>query len=157
GFIRYVVNLVKQHPATWGYYIGDEAPSSQLTSVESLASTVKALDPHHPTLYVSGEDARTLGQNIEPFAHVPDVLASDVYPIGVSRNPDSDPIQSVGAVARNLQTMAGARGRQMALVVQAFSWGQYPKETWVPNPRWPTRAEMRQMRDQAVVNARPQI
>ena len=49
GFIRYVVNLVKNHPAVWGYYIGDEVdPGDHDTMKSALADVVHQLDPTHP-------------------------------------------------------------------------------------------------------------
>ena len=53
GFIQYVVNLVKNHPAVWGYYIGDEVdPSHHDTMKSALADVVHQLDPTHPRLFI---------------------------------------------------------------------------------------------------------
>jgi hypothetical protein len=149
GFIRYVVNLVKNHPATWGYYIGDEAkPLTETNTVKAFSDLVKATDPNHPRLYVAS--AWRDISNLTPFAEFADVIATDNYPVGTDVELDS-----IGNVAQQGQALANDKGKKWAQVLQAFSWG--PEETWVSSSRWPTRDELRQMRDLALNNANPTI
>jgi hypothetical protein len=144
AFLQYAINLVRSLPATWGYYIGDELDPSQAASVRQLAGTVRSLDPAHPLLYVGQGGPTTLG-NLRPFAPFSSVLGADVYPIG-----QDVPTSYVGGVASQVQQLTGAAHSRSAMVLQAFSWAQYPTELDAPDPRWPTRPEMLAMRNQAL-------
>ena len=140
GFTRYVVGLVKDMPATWGYYVGDEVPEAEHAQAIAFADQVKALDPGHPTMVVSVESQNSRAANLAPFARTADVLAGDYYPIG------TEPVDSLGPIAAGVGDMARAHGRPAGMVLQAFSWEMYPHQK-VAAPRWPTAAEMQRMRD----------
>jgi hypothetical protein len=148
GFIKYVVSLVKDLPGTWGYYIGDELEPAEHAKAKAFSDLVKSVDPVHPRLYVAASDLDI--DNLTPFVDMGEYLATDNYPVGTGLD-----IGTVGSVARDGQALANKNGKVWAQVLQSFNWGQYPVETWVPSPRWPTRDEMRQMRDQALNNAQP--
>jgi hypothetical protein len=157
GFIRYVVSLVKKLPATWGYYVGDEVNSSDHAKMKAFADLIKELDPSHPRLYISGENPPTMGANLEPFVDTAEFIGEDIYPVGTSQ-----PITTVGSVARSIQSIADRNGKQSVIVLQAMSWAQYPGSAWVCSPfpgcaRFPTENEMRQMLDLAVGNLHPQF
>jgi hypothetical protein len=118
---------------------------------------VKQLDPSHPRLFVASENESTVGSNVQPFVDTADVLGADFYPISTS-----DPITAVGDVSRSVQSVTNRYNKQAILVLQAFSWANYPKETWVcPHfpgcARFPTEDELRQMRDLAINNAHLQF
>jgi hypothetical protein len=149
GFMRWVIGLVKDHPATWGYYVGDEVDPAEHDRVKALSDRVKALDPAHPHIYVSFENTGTLGNNLRPFADVADVLAADSYPIAY------ESLETVGPVAEQVQAIADQSGRASGMVLQAFSWTQYP-QVQLPG-RWPTRTEMVRMRDLALAYSRPSL
>ncbi|HEX9068299.1 MAG TPA: hypothetical protein VF807_05985, partial [Ktedonobacterales bacterium] len=55
GFVLCFAAVVKSLPGTWGYYIGDELPSSQEQMVRMVVDTVVNVDPTHPRLYVAGD------------------------------------------------------------------------------------------------------
>jgi hypothetical protein len=159
GVLAYVVGLVRPLPATWGYYIADEAPVSEHARVRALSETISRLDPAHPKLIVAiGDQSPALASaHLEPFASLADVLGSDYYPVGANV-----PVDSVARVAANVAAVAARHHRLTAAIVQSFSWGQYPDQSTVCTPlpacaRYPTSTEMRAMRDLAVKNERPSM
>lgn len=157
GFISYVVDLAKGVPATWGYYVGDELPSSQHSKMKPYADLLKRLDPSHRQLFVSSESASSRGSNLAPFADTADVIGADYYPVG-----DSQPIAATGDVARSIQAIANRYHKQSMMVLQAFSFGLIEGRTpkCFPRPscaRFPTSDEMRQMRDLVLMNSHPQL
>jgi hypothetical protein len=122
---------------------------------KSYADLIKQADPHHPRLFVSGEDSSTLGANLRPFTDTSDVLGSDIYPIGTS-----EPIAAVGTISHAVQSIADRSGKPLVLVLQTFSIAQYQSTSTVCSlyvicPPFPTEMEIRQMRDLAVGNAHP--
>jgi hypothetical protein len=151
SFKRYVVGLVKDLPATWGYYVGDEVPQDQHAQAKAFADQIKALDPTHPTLYVSLEVPATQGANLASFADTADVLAGDYYPVG-----GTDPVDSVGTVAGDVGRVASTNAKPSGMVLQAFSWEMYPEKQGVGH-QWPTAAEMQRMRDLSLERARPSL
>lgn len=158
GFILYAIDLVKNLPATWGYYVGDEVKKQDHTRMKAFADLVKRFDPTHPRLFVSGEDASTLGANLAPFVDTAEVIGADVYPVGNS----SETIETVGKVAHAVQAIANRSHRKTMMVLQAFSWAEYPDKTFVCSPfpecaRFPAEDEMQHMRDLAVNGARVQF
>ena len=150
AFVQYAISLVRSLPATWGYYIGDELDPSQAPEVAALAAAVRALDPGHPLLYV-GQGGPQTTDNLRPFESMAGTVGADVYPIG-----QDVPTSYVGGVATDVGRLSSSAHTHPAMVLQAFSWGQYPTELQAPAPRWPTSTEMRQMRDQALL-AKPSM
>jgi hypothetical protein len=143
-FISFAIGLVRDHPATWGFYIGDEVVPEQAAAVEALSMTVRTLAPHKPQLYVARPGALAL----KPFLGIPDIVGVDVYPIGSSDPP-------VWRAAHQTQILATRAGEGMAVVLQAFSWSQYDAARFAP--AFPTRAQMRRMRDSALRSSHPQM
>src|SRR6266567_6249979 len=121
GFIRYVVNLVKNHPAVWGYYIGDEVdPSDHGTMKSALADVVHQLDPTHPRLFIdnAGESTSVWHGN-SPFFDTAEVIGTDFYPVG--HHSPYPTIHQTAAVVGGIQAYADAHGEDGAIVLQAFS------------------------------------
>jgi hypothetical protein len=143
GFQRYLVDLVKDLPATWGYYIGDEPPPTEHAWELAWYRSFKELDPNHPTLFVHKATAASGASRIAPFTDVGDVLALDDYPIGIG-----DPLGSVGDNAASLQALSDAVGKAQGMVLQ--SWSR-------PTGRWPTAAEEQTMRDEVLARSRPTL
>lgn len=139
------------HPATWGYYVGDEAPplasTPEAKAVRYLAASVKGTGK--PGLYVSRPGRAALG----PYDDVTNFVGPDCYPIGKPSSflkPDPD----VGVVAEWAGEMVRAEGRKLAMVLQAFSWSvDYPGED-LP---WPTQTQMAKMRIAAVRRGDPRM
>jgi hypothetical protein len=123
--------------------VGDELNPSEASAVAALAAEVRSLDPGHPLLYV-GMASSNLSRDLQPFESIANVVGADIYPIGTGGT-----TQSVGPVANTVQQLSHAGGTLSAMVLQAFSWSEYPS-TPSFSPRWPTEAEMQSMRDQAL-------
>jgi hypothetical protein len=147
-FLRWVVRLVTGLPATWGYYVGDETPPRYATGVGRLSALVKRLDPVHPRLFVG--DGSQIAASLSPFSGVADVLGGFVYPIGTQ-----NPLSTVASVSAELTHLA-RRDQRPAVVLQAFSWGQYPEGTRF-RALWPTRRQLRTERDRALEGGRPRL
>lgn len=163
GFIRYVVDLVKGQPALWGYYVGDEVSSGNAATVQAFSSLVHQADPFHPRLYVADGTTGHMNADLSPFASSAEVLGADIYPVG--ENPaDSiyNSIAGVGTATQGDQAIASQYGRGSAMVLQAFSWGQYPGGwgcSQYPSTctAFPTEAQMEQMRNLALQNGHLQM
>jgi hypothetical protein len=138
------VRLVANHPATWGFYIGDELPAAEVGRVRDLSATVRGLAPEKPQLYI----ARPGIAKLQPFAGIADVAGADTYPIG-----SGDP--AVGPVARSAQAAATGAGARTAMVLQAFSWSQYAPT--IHTPRYPNFHSLRAMRNEAIHYAHPSM
>ncbi len=147
-FLAWVVDLVRWLPATWGYYVGDETPPTYAARVRQLAARVRALDPVHPRLFVG--DGEDIG-SVSPFSAAADVLGGFVYPVGTPR-----PLSTVASVSDGMTRLARGRKRP-AVVLQAFSWGQYPDPGARFHAVWPTRRQLRTERDLALAAGRPRL
>ena len=146
--IPFMVGVVKDSPATYMYYVGDETPLELHAGMAANSRLVAQADPAHQRFYVSME-LSNFGANLRPFADDADVLAGDPYPIG-----RTDRLADVADATRAVQRIADAHGRRAAMVLQSFSWGP----DFAPTPeRWPTRAQYRRMRDLALANGRPRF
>jgi hypothetical protein len=135
------VAFAAAHPASWGFYIGDELPPAEAGRVRALSATVRALAPEEPQLYV----ARPGAGRLEPFARIADFAGADSYPIGSSDPP-------VRQAARSARAAAMAAGARTAMVLQAFAWSQYKPGL---HPTHPTVDDLRAMRDAAIRHAGP--
>jgi hypothetical protein len=159
-FVTYYVNLVKNNPVTWGYYIGDETDPRYAPVVNSYSRLVRRLDanPAHTRLFVILGDASLSTERNEIRAFLPqvDMIGEDYYPIG---NPYTS-IADMGTAAGNLQTIATENGKQSAVVNQAMSWADYPPGFCVPFPScepFPTYQQMLHMRNTMLRNSQPSI
>jgi hypothetical protein len=148
--LRSAINLVKGHRATWGFYIGDEVlPTAEnIQQVEQLADEVKLLAPEKPTLYVT-MPRDNLTEQLAPFAPLADLAGSDFYPVGAPA-----PLEAMSSVARTTRKLAVQSGSGPVLVLQSFSWSQYGTGT---KYRFPTRKQMRRMRDAAIRHGSPSM
>jgi hypothetical protein len=153
SFIRYFVNLVKNHTATWGYYIGDEVEPVNHAQLKAFSDLVHEADPVHPRLFVTYNV-----QKLAVFADSADVLAEDYYPIG---EPD-ETVSGTGAVAHNVQSLADRHKVASGMVLQAHSLGEYPSYADLCSPfpscmPYPTVSQMRQMHDLVLQNSHPRL
>jgi hypothetical protein len=143
GLLRFAVRLARSESATWGYYVGDQLDPGERARIRTLAKRVRALDDARPLLLVAfGGDC--VVRRIGAFAPFVDVLGVDSYPYGQG----GDAAQ-VGDDAAALSRVAADSGRRSAMVLQSFSFHQYFPSR---RPRWPTREEMRRMRDLALAH-----
>lgn len=143
--LAYVTTLLRGNPATWGWYIGDELPPTELVNVLGLNARVKALDPGHQTLYIAYEHSGIAGANLLPFATAADAVGSAIYPYGTN----GDPSFEMTFVSDLVHRLVPARSR--AMVLQAFDWAQHPDEISLPGG-YPDAAFMRTARDDAMAS-----
>lgn len=148
ALIPFMIGVVKDLPATFMYYVGDETPLELHDGMAANSRLVAQTDPAHRRFYVSMELSR-FGANLRPFADDADVLAGDTYPVGAS-----DRVEDVADATCAVQRIADEHQRQAAMVLQSFSWG--PDFEQLPE-RWPTSDEYRTMRDLALSNGRPRF
>jgi hypothetical protein len=149
--LAWVVGALKGHPATWGWYIGDELPASEAPAVQALAARVRELDPTHPLIYVAMGLQGQVGGEITPFAGAAEFLGTDIYPVGTTIS-NSVTSGVMAAAARQVQPT----GASMVAVLQAFAHDQYPTDN-IPSSHFPTAAEMTDQRDQAIQYSDPKL
>ncbi|MHB8656854.1 MAG: hypothetical protein ACYC91_02715 [Solirubrobacteraceae bacterium] len=145
-FLRYAISLVASLPATWGYYVGDELNPLQAVSVAGLSAQLRALDAGHPLLYI-GQTHPDLIANLLPFLSSSDVIGADPYPVGTGT-----PLSSVATAASSVEHLTQTGHKRSAMVLQAFSWSEYPNEMSAVNPHFPTVSEMATMRNAALAS-----
>jgi hypothetical protein len=151
-FKQWALGLVKDHPATWGFYVGDElSPTSQnISQTKALANEVKSIAPGKRTLYVTiPNDSGVLTSQLEPFEQTADYVGGDYYPVGKGNNLDA-----LSGYADDTRRLASQYGRKPMFVLQAFSWSEYDAGA---ADRFPTRTEMQTMRDSAITAGDPQM
>ena len=166
-FITYVINLVKNQPALWGYYIGDEESASNHTQFKAFTDLVHQLDPSHPRLLVqtteinNSQGASQVSNALTPFVDTADVLGVDYYPVGATGYGKST--AQTGGVAAAVQAVANQYGKQSAMVLQTFSWSEYgqsqtsqrcPGLTTCP---YPTLTDLETMLNLTLQNSSPRI
>jgi hypothetical protein len=151
-FKQWALGLIKDHPATWGFYVGDELPptSQNVSQTTALANEVKSIAPAKPTLYVTiPNNNGVLTSQLEPFGQTADYVGADYYPVGTG-----DSLESVRGYAADTRRLATQYSKRPMFVLQAFAWSQYfPSHSY----RFPTRAEMQTMRDYAISAGEPQM
>jgi hypothetical protein len=153
-FIRYVVNLVKNHPALWGYYIGDEVDPANHDAMKSgLADVVHQTDPTHPRLFIDspGHPIGVWHQN-SPFFDTAEVIGTDFYPIR-DNSPQYPTLGQAGTVASGTQAYANAHREDSAMVLQAFSYSNYN----IPGTPYPTADQMEYTLSQTLTYSHPRM
>lgn len=151
ALVRYIVGLTARSRATWGYYLADEQAPLFAPLVAAFSQRLRALDPRHPRLAIAGgEDS--VADLLSPFAASADVIGADTYPVGTGQ-----PLDRVGFVGQKVRAVAHAAHRKTAIALQAFDWSSYPDAGRWDAPRWPTRTEMRAMRDLAIRAVDPSL
>jgi len=152
-FKQWALGLIKDHPATWGFYVGDELPPTpqNVSQATALANEVKSIAPAKSTLYVTiPNNNGVLTSQLEPFEQTADYVGADYYPVGTG-----DSLESVLGYAADTRRLAAEYGKRPMFVLQAFSWSQYFPSNHAY--RFPTRAEMQTMRDYAISAGEPQM
>lgn len=165
SFIRYVVSLVKNLPATWGYYVGDEVLPSHHAELKAFSDLVKQVDPEHPRLFIScsqcdhdNKQNPSYVTSLTPMTDTADVVGADWYPVGSG----GDSVSTTSTVAADVQSVANQYNKQSAMVLQSFNWSQYPSSYHACEPYplclpYPTVAQMRQMRDITLQESHPRL
>jgi hypothetical protein len=161
SFVQYIVRTFGAHPASWGYYLGDETETAQHAQWLPFAELVGATDPVHPRLFVHYVQQACCEPVLNPdllvFADGVDVIAEDYYPIG--RTDPPPPSSYVGVMAKQVQDAAKARNKSGAIVLQSYALSQYdaactPKSVC---QQFPTYTQLLAMRDAALSAAQPRF
>jgi hypothetical protein len=151
GLARYIVSVVKNHPATWGYYVGDELTSSVHSQWLTYSDAISAADSSHPRLIIQLNEAQgAVSPYTAQFADGAEVIGQDYYPIGQTVY---GLYTNTGNMAAAVQAVVDQMHRDDAIVLQAFAWSEYSGGTLV----FPTQAEMRTMLTQALASSRPRL
>jgi hypothetical protein len=159
GFLRYLVNLVKDLPATYGYSIGDEPAPDTASNVQNLYNIIRAVDPNHPQMVNATWDnattpsLRNLQKYLDPFRFA-DLLGADYYPIGTGA-----PASDTAEAASDVHSIATTYGKSAEMALQAFNWNQYPGSGVCSGSQctYPSTRQLRTMLRDATTDAKPQI
>ncbi|HTZ84053.1 MAG TPA: hypothetical protein VMB66_12725 [Candidatus Acidoferrales bacterium] len=159
GFLEYLVNLVKNLPATYGYSIGDEPTPNTASNVQNLYNIIRGLDSKHPQMVNATWDDATnpsladLRRYLVPF-HFADILGGDYYPIGTGA-----PASDTATAASDVFAIATKYGKATEMALQAFNWGQYPGAGVCSGSQctYPTARQLETMLHDAVTGANPAI
>jgi hypothetical protein len=134
-----LVRATAAHPATWGYYVGDEVRPEDRWQVAQLSGEVRSMT-RKPLMYVS----RPNPSMMRPFRKLADFVGPDSYPYGPFDPPTCQ-------TSRWASKMAP---RNAVMVLQAYSWSiDFPDFS----PDWPNAGQMREMRNQATRCGRPKL
>jgi len=158
-FLQYLVNLVKDLPATYGYSIGDEPTPYTAANVENLYDIVRAADPHHPQMVnatwdnANNPSLSNLQKYLDPF-HFAEILGADYYPIGTGAS-----ASDTATAASDVHTVASTYRKSAEIALQAFNWGQYPGDGVCSGSQctYPTTRQLRTMLRDAATDAKPKI
>ncbi len=159
GFLGYLVNLVKDLPATYGYSIADEPMPDTAANVHNLYNIIRALDSKHPQMVNATWDDATnpslanLRKYLGPFSFA-DILGGDYYPIGTGA-----PASDTATAASDVHTIATTYGKAAEMALQAFNWGQYPGDGVCSGSQctYPTTRQLQTMLRDAATEAKPKI
>jgi hypothetical protein len=159
GFLQYLVNLVKDLPATYGYSIGDEPTPNTASNVHNLYNIIRALDSRHPQMVNATWDNATdpsltnLRKYLDPF-NFGDILGGDYYPIGTGAS-----ASDTATAASDVHTIATDYRKAAEMALQAFNWGQYPSDGVCSGSQctYPTTHQLQTMLRDAVTDAQPKI
>jgi hypothetical protein len=161
GFIAYIISLARNHPSTWGYYVGDEIESSDHALALSYADLIHRIDPTHPRLFIADAQAdNPVWQDKSPFYDAAEVIGDDHYPVGRQ----GYTVGSAAQVAKGIQAYADRHQRQSAIVLQAFTFSEYSDSSsravcspWPTCAPFPTRSEMQEMLNLTLSNSHPRL
>lgn len=142
------IELVKDHPATWGFYIGEEAMDrpDQLATIRAYAADVADAAPDANRLYVEWGMTYFLERRIRQLVAHCSHIAADFYPVGTA---DSWQVGDTSDRSRIVQRIARNQDVKPWMVLQAFSWASEPSLAPPGDHRWPTVANMREMKNRA--------
>jgi hypothetical protein len=159
GFLQYLVNLVKDLPATYGYNIGDEPTPNTASDVRNLYNIIRAADRKHPQMVnatwdnANNPSLSNLQKYLDPFRFA-EILGADYYPIGTGA-----PATDTAVAASDVHTIATTYGKLAEIALQAFNWNQYPGSGVCTGSQctYPTTRQLQTMLRDAATDARPKI
>lgn len=145
-----LLDRLDSHPATYGFYVAEE-PASR-APVQAVCSILGARNhPRVGTVFAYG--AYDIGSRLSPLLGLTEIITCAAYPVGVQLygSDPNIPLSSVGSMARTMSTAGARHNFTPAMTMQAFAWNQDPTLAMSPDfARWPTRAEMKVMHQQAI-------
>jgi hypothetical protein len=159
GFLEYLVNLVKDLPATYGYSIGDEPAPGTASNVQNLDDIIRSVDSRHPQMVnatwdnANNPSLANLQKYLDPFNSA-DILGADYYPVGTGA-----PASDTATAASDVHTIATTYGKAAEMALQAFNWGQYPEDGVCSGSQctYPTTRQLQTMLRDAATDAKPKI
>ncbi len=161
--IRHIVNMVKNHPATWGYYVADEVKPEEYARMKPWTDLIVSLDPNHPRLFVTAGSNDPMEQYYGFYSYMrdlADVFGPDYYPYGYI-DEGTNLTRFTGATASHAQHWADKLGGQSAIVLQAFTWARYADVPlclpWPQCAPFPSFAQMKAQRDQTLLSSHPAL
>jgi hypothetical protein len=161
--IEKFVNLVKDHPATWGYYVADEVRPEAYERMEKWSDLIKSLDPAHPRLYVTAGSNDPMEQYYGFYSKMnklAEVFGPCYYPYGYIET-GTKVSEQTGETARHAQYWADKLSGKSVIVLQAFSWSRYAKVPlcfpWPGCAPFPSYEQMKAQRDQVLLNSTPEM
>lgn len=147
AYIQAQVNAVKNHPATWGYYVADDDANMVPAKVISASKVIRTLDPNpdHPRLTVEGIADLNSGllAALEPAN---DRVGYFDYPIGMFSTPQAQYESDDGPWRRALR-LAKAKNKPFVAVLQANNVQACFPTIIYPYPHWPTATELTDFRN----------
>lgn len=135
----------KNHPATFGYTIADDADNGRfsLSELAIIDAEIKKEDPNHVThLTLTGWDGSRRAA-AKDYIAVSDFCSYQCYPIGHNKNADITVVKALAiAYERTLAYVKEAELQNKPFVhtPQTFTWGSQSDI-----PRYPTIVELRNM------------
>lgn len=172
SFITNTTQIIRQHPAFWGHYVGDEPPPADHAQILTYSQLIQSLDPTHPRLIVAGGTSSTPVNNVTtqaaPYVDTCDYLGIDFYPFGSGSASGSGAggglvvYQAQCAAMQSLWTTNNLHG---ALVLQAFPYTNYaanylpgtPCTPWPACGGFPTPQQQRGQVDLALLSCAPSL
>lgn len=156
-----LVEALRSHPSTWGYYIFDEPTPADHDVVAAFAAKVKQLDPSHQRLIMGCGNCYGGEGSVNFMADIDATLGTDIYPVW-EQAPDQPIVtRKVEAAAAGLRRVADRAGRQTVMALQAFRWGDSHFDSQATGigqaSRFPTRAEIEAQRDAAIKGGHPDL
>lgn len=153
NFVVRFVNHIKGLPATYAYYIDDEAASSRQGSMSTLRNNIRAADTSHPIIGTHTSNEFRAG-TMQIMSAYQDIIGINMYPIGGFA---SDAVEIPNTQGRIDEIMAWLPSQGKSIMVG----GQcndccvaYPTLCqYYPTHRWPSTADMNRLRLQFVNSA----
>ncbi len=150
-FVAYIVNLVRKHPATYGYYVADEVSNGYHPQLKAHVDLIHSIDRNHPRIIVlSASGGQSFGNQNTLLYDCCEIGGDNFYWNGCA----TCDIKQTGFYATNVRDFDHRHGIQPIVVLQSFWAGAY-------NPNitstWPTREEMRYQRDAVLATMTPRF
>lgn len=150
---KFLVNQVKDLPATWGYYIADEPKSGDYNAVATLSNAVRSVDPNHPRLIIKSDTLfngnAANAANLAQYAPLAEVLGEDYYPVSYRQN-----IGATSAISNEVQYIANTHGKESTMVLEVNSGNS---SDYMHATAYPSQSQMQEMLTLTLQNSQPRL